>query len=359
MSFSSDQNYFKINIKGFDKSFDRSVEFVNEFITTVKEDNKKIKNLVDNAKAGRKIENKESATAGRALRDYVLWGEKSHFLRRLTVKDVKQYQASEYIASFKNAIEYEVDIFYTGRLDFEFVLSSINNILSLPKKPLPSKSPIDIEANQLDENVVYIVNDKKAVQSQIYFGVTGDIVMENERTISHAYNKYFGSGMGSIVFQEIREFRSLAYSCRASYNTPFYNGKKGYLGAYIGCQADKSVEAILTFKDLALNMPEKPDRMNQIRSGLIKSINSSRPSFRSFPGWVSGWIKQGYTDDPRKAQVSFYENMSFDDIVSFQKANIYGKPMVITMLTDVNRINMGELEQFGKIITLTKKDIFN
>ena len=51
--------------------------------------------------------------------------------------------------------------------------------------------------------------------------------------------------------------------------------------------------------------------------------------------------------------------MSFDDIVSFQKANIYGRPMVITMLTDVNRINMDELEQFGKIITLTKKDIFN
>ena len=106
-------------------------------------------------------------------------------------------------------------------------------------------------------------------------------------------------------------------------------------------------------------MPEKPDRLKQIKSGLIKSINANRPSFRSFPSRVSNWMKQGYMDDPRKEQVSFYEHMSFDDIVNFQKDNIAGRPMVITLLTDTKQVNSEELSQFGKVITLKRKDILN
>ena len=32
----------------------------------------------------------------------------------------------------------------------------------------------------------------------------------------NAFNTYFGKGMSSLVFQEIREFRSLAYSSYGS-----------------------------------------------------------------------------------------------------------------------------------------------
>ena len=106
-------------------------------------------------------------------------------------------------------------------------------------------------------------------------------------------------------------------------------------------------------------MPEKPDRLNQIQSGLIKSINSNRPSFRSFPIKVSNWIKQGHSDDPRKSHVAYYNKMSFDDIIEFQKQTIADKPMVITILTDTKRVNTKELDKFGKVITLKKKDILN
>ena len=359
ISFRSDRDYFKVTVKGFDKHFNQSLIYLNEFLTTVKGDDKKIKNLIDNAKSGRKIEKREPSTVGRALRDYVRWGNKSHFLRRLTIQEIKKSKSEDYLNSFKNAIKYEVDIFYTGRVDFDTVLESIQNNLTLSDKPIESPSPIDLEVKSWDNDAVYVVNDKKVVQSQIYFGINGNSVNNENYPITQAYNKYFGRGMGSIVFQEIREFRSLAYSCGASYSTPFHNGNNGYFGGYIGCQTDKSIEAIKVFKDIAYNMPEKPDRLNQIQSGLIKSINSNRPSFRSFPMKVSNWIKQGHSDDPRKAHVAYYQNMSFNDIISFQKANIADKPMVITILTDTKRVNTYELEEFGKVIKLKKKDILN
>ena len=277
----------------------------------------------------------------------------------MTVKDIKQTNSNDYIQAFKSVLNYELDIFYTGRLSFDSVAASIQKSIPLSDNPIDSQSPHDLEVNKWNEDVVYLVSDKKAVQSQIYFMANGNPVMESDRPKSNAYNKYFGRGMGSIIFQEIREFRSLAYSSSGSYRTNFYNNKNGYFSGYIGCQADKSLEAISIFKDLTLNMPEKPDRLKQIKSGLIKSINANRPSFRSFPSRVSNWMKQGYMDDPRKEQVSFYENMSFDDIVNFQKDNIAGRPMVITLLTDTKQVNSEELSQFGKVITLKKKDILN
>ena len=359
ISFSSDRDYFKVTVKGFDKHFDQSLTYLNEFMSNVKGDDKKIKNLADNAKSGRKIEKTEPSTVGRALRDYVRWGDKSHFLRRLTIKEIKKSTSEDYLNSFNNAIKYEVDIFYTGRIDFDTVSESVNNNLTLSDNPVDSQSPMDLEVKKWDEDAVYIVNDKKVVQSQIYFGINGNSVNNENYPISQAYNKYFGRGMGSLVFQEIREFRSLAYSCGARYVTPFYSGNNGYFGGYIGCQADKSIEAISVFKDISLNMPEKPDRLNQIQSGLIKSINSNRPSFRSFPIKVSNWIKQGHSDDPRKSHVAYYNKMSFDDIIEFQKQTIADKPMVITILTDTKRVNTKELEKFGKVITLKKKDILN
>jgi predicted Zn-dependent peptidase len=335
------------------------MEFVNDFISNVKGDDVKIKKLVDSAKSGRKIEKREPSTVGRALRDFVAYGEQSRFLRRMTVRKIKNTKSIDYIQAFQNALKYELDIFYTGRLSFDSVAASIKKSIPLSDNPIDSQSPHDLEVDNWDEDAVFLVKDKKVVQSQIYFLVNGNPVVESDRPKSNAYNKYFGRGMSSIIFQEIREFRSLAYSAGGGYRTNFYNNKKGYFSGYVGCQADKTLEAISVFKDLALNMPEKPERLEQIRSGLIKSINANRPSFRSFPSRVSNWIKQGYRDDPRKEQVSFYENMSFDDIVNFQKDNIAGRPMVITLLTDTKQVNTIELIQFGKVIMLKKKDILN
>ena len=229
----------------------------------------------------------------------------------------------------------------------------------MSNNPLNSNSPIDLEMKSINENLIYLINDTSMVQSQIYFNINGNVTNEKLRTQAKAYNKYFSGGMSSIVFQEIREFRSLAYSSWASYSMPFYNGNKGMFVGYIGCQTDKTLEAISVFKDITINMPKKTERLEQVKSSLIKSINTDRPSFRRYPRMISRWEKMGYNDDPRKEQVNYFKTMSFDEIINFQKNNIANKPMIISVLTDQNRINIDELIKYGKIIILEKKDVLN
>lgn len=69
------------------------------------------------------------------------------------------------------------------------------------------------------------------------------------------YNEYFGSGLSSIVFQEIRESKALAYSAGTAFTVPM-NQKPHYYRAYVGTQADKMKEAINAMKEIINNMPE-------------------------------------------------------------------------------------------------------
>jgi hypothetical protein len=66
-----------------------------------------------------------------------------------------------------------------------------------------------------------------------------------------------------------------------------------------------------------------------------------------------------YFEDPRKKQINYFNKMSFNDIIKFQKKYIANKPMVITIYTDVSRIHMDELSKFGEIIILEKSDFIN
>ena len=79
-----------------------------------------------------------------------------------------------------------------------------------------------------------------------------------------AFNNYFGNGMSGIVFQEIREFRSLAYATFADYALSPLEGKNNLFQAYIGCQSDKTDEAIETMLSLINSLPEKVKDLNQL-----------------------------------------------------------------------------------------------
>ena len=71
------------------------------------------------------------------------------------------------------------------------------------------------------------------------------------------------------------------------------------------------------------------------------------------------WRRIGHFDDPRKKQVRYFEKISFNDIVRFQKRHIVEKPMVISLFTDQSRVDTNELSKYGQIIILDKKDYMN
>ena len=70
------------------------------------------------------------------------------------------------------------------------------------------------------------------------------------------FSEYFGGGLSSIVFQEIRESRGLAYAAFAAYSLPSKPDKSNYTYAFVGTQADKLKEATDEMLNLMNDMPK-------------------------------------------------------------------------------------------------------
>ena len=106
-------------------------------------------------------------------------------------------------------------------------------------------------------------------------------------------------------------------------------------------------------------MPEKTGRIEGIKSGLLESLSSSKPSFRSMGLSIRGWEKQGFETDPRKTQKDVYDSADFNDIKSFYDSYIKDKPITITIVGNKDKIDMEKLSKYGQIIELKEEDILN
>lgn len=151
----------------------------------------------------------------------------------------------------------------------------------------------------------------------------------------------------------------MAYSAYAVYRSGETLKEKGYLKAFVGTQADKTIDAIYIMDSLIHKMPVKDGRIDNIKSSLLQSINSSKPSWRELSESVESWLLQGYKEDPRIDRFKIFNSLDFKNILIFHETNIQKRPMLITIVGNKEKIDFQELEKFGNIIELDKKQILN
>jgi len=362
VDFFSTMNHTGINIKGFDKHFKKTIELAGSFLSSMKirkEDKKKLKKLIQGSVIERKFETTETSAKSDAIKQYAIWGEKSDYLTRPTVNEVKKMDGNFLIDQIKDAMNVETTVFYTGTVKKDVVRNSIKEYLMIKDELRDSNSPYKFNKTLNNSNTIYFHNDKKAVQSQIYIIVDGETMDEDDRHLSNMFNKYFGGSMSGLVFQEIREFRSLAYSAYGTYRKPFFFDDSGRFEGFMGTQADKTMEAIETYMSLLKDMPQKANRLDGIQSGLLESLTSSRSNFRSIGTTIRNWGNQGFKEDPKIRQKQVYERSNFNDIVRFYNNYIEGKPYTIAIVGNKAKIDFDKLSSYGNIIELKKGDIFN
>ncbi|MFZ5553012.1 MAG: M16 family metallopeptidase [Bacteroidota bacterium] len=356
IGFSVGERETAIHLQGMDEQLGEVLKLTNTFLHQLKADETKIKKVAHDLEASQKISRRSPSYWSQLVNAWALYGKESPFLREISLNEFKKLSARNIINAMDSARKYEVTINYAGTLQ-EAELRKAFSYYDFGTSLQPKMSPVYFEKQVAKENTIYFYNDKKAVQSQIYFFINGRNFDVKDVGVINAFNKYFGGDMSSLVFQEIREFRSLAYSTWAWYNTPFIPGKKCYFNAYVGCQGDKTIDAMKAMNELIHNMPEKAERWEGIRSSLLESAQSERPGFRNIIETIESWQMQSYTDDPNKLLVEEYQRLNFGNLVEFYKTEIKNRPMTITVVGNAKRINMNELKKFGKVIVVKESQI--
>ena len=171
---------------------------------------------------------------------------------------------------------------------------------------------------------------------------------------------YFGGGMFSLMFQEVREFRAMAYSASGlTYNPdPEFPGDPALFITSLGTQADKSLSAMQLVDSLIRTLPLKENGLESARYSIQAKANNGYPTFRDLPETVSTNIRLGYTEDPDK---EILENLSSIDASALRKyyeANVIPAPIVWIIVGDRKALPMADMAAFGQIVELKKDDIY-
>lgn len=352
-----DDNYLVFNLSGKHESIDKGMALLNRLMTDPMIDSQSKKAYLNTLNSDRKLEKRNPDFMGNALFSYAVYGNRSGALLRKSGKEMKKMDFQKVLNLMKEITKnYGTETSYYGRLSSEEVAAKINEFLSLSNNPREEEFRIK-EFNKVDKNKIYVVNDKKAVQSQIYFYVPGEVFKREDFAVNQTFNQYFSGGFSGLVLQEIREYRSLAYSAGANYSEPDIPNSKALFFGKIACQSDKSNEAIRVMKGLINDMPVREERMENLKSSMQLKVVTEYPEPGNMANKIRSLERKGYSEDPNLKAFNQYKNMTMDDIFAYYERNIKGKPMAITIYGDLKNIDMDKIRELGEVIELKKTDI--
>ena len=334
-------DYLYISMRGYENNLPEACQLLARQILMPKLDEKQLSRIKGSILGSRQQRKENVQTLGAALNQYIRYGEKSPFIDELTDKQILELQISELTGDINRASNYEAEIYYTGTLPFDNVYEILSKNLPLVANEKPTDSPQVKPIAPVTENTVYFLPNSDAEQAQIYFFMPTANYDKKDDVLRDAFYQYFSGDFNGVV------------------TTPALPGYPTTFIGQIGTQNDKANEALALYMDLLRNMPENPDRMDNIKSYLRQEALTTHPDFRDKAQYFEQYKRVGYTQDPAIENVPKIDALTFDDIMKYYKENIKDKPIAIGIMGNPKDINVDELKKFGKVIKLSEKKLFN
>ena len=361
LAFDVTPDAFVMKVTGFDNHIDETMELVGDFIRHAKADDKKLRQIVDDAKVSEKAFFKSGDNVASALLEQVKYGDQSRYLRKLSLSQIKKLKGKDMLAIYDKVRSVQCDLHYCGTLPVEKVIGTIRQHLPLERTTVASNSPYYRELKQYDRPTVFFIDMPDMAQSIVYGYVKGDPVDDKaSRHASRLFSVYFGGDMSSLMFQEIREFRSFAYRTSGRYQLPnhAHKGTAGSFTAMLSTQSDKTLDALGVLDSLIREMPLKPERMEAVKQTLVNRINNDYPPFRNLSEKVASTRMEGFDRDPAEEFLRDIATMDMQDISRFYREQISGRPVVYVIAGNRKRIDMKKLAEYGTIVKVKKKEIY-
>lgn len=361
LAFDVTSDAFVMKVTGFDNHIDETMELVGDFIRHAKADDKKLRQIVDDAKVSEKAFFKSGDNVASALLEQVKYGDQSRYLRKLSLSQIKKLKGKDMLAIYDKVRSVQCDLHYCGTLPVEKVIGTIRQHLPLERTTIASNSPYYRELKQYDRPTVFFIDMPDMAQSIVYGYVKGDPVDDKaSRHASRLFSVYFGGDMSSLMFQEIREFRSFAYRTSGRYQLPnhAHKGTAGSFTAMLSTQSDKTLDALGVQDSLIREMPLKPERVEAVKQTLVNRINNDYPPFRNLSEKVASARMEGFDRDPAEEFLRDIATMDMQDISRFYREQISGRPVVYVIAGNRKHIDMKKLAEYGTIIKVKKKDIY-
>ena len=351
------EDRFWVRLEGPEDRIDEALALVAEVMSSPAVDPSRRRRMRRERWAAERIERSDPGLVADALWEHALYADLSE-THRFGHRATRGWSARDLVDAWRRAQTHAVEVRWVGRLPVEEVATLVGDRLPFSKAPIAAVAPFERPRVRLDRDRVFFVPVRGAVQSQVWFFVDSDPLAPDDAVAMDAYNEYVGGAMGGLVFQEIREFRALAYSTYAGFSEADVAGARGFLYGYVGCQADKTSESISVMRELLMELPRKPERISAVRSSLLRSQEAADPGFRELQAHIDDWTRRGYHHDPRRDRIPAYRKLQMGDVERFWSSYIRGRPMGVLVVGDPRVVDPGVLERHGPVTRISRRALY-
>lgn len=346
-----------VYLSGPQQNFEEALSLFEELLANAKPDAGVLKDYVGRILKSRTDAKLNKRSISSALSTYALYGKVNPRTYTLNNTELQALNAGELVGIIKGFHQYKHKIMYFGpesKTNIEKVLTAKHK---MPEVFAASPAAFEFKPVTYTNNTVFFTHHEM-VQAEINWRSAAPVFDINKTANIRAFNEYFGGGMSSVVFQEIRESRALAYSTYAVYNQAMEKDKNDILVAYVGTQADKLNDAINAMTDLLNNMPLNEESFNQAKQSILSGLEAERINDEEVFFSYMDALKMGVDYDYRKMLFESIQKTTFTDVKAFQEQNVKGKKWAISVLGSREKIKEADLKKYGELRILTLEEIF-
>nr|WP_237073351.1 insulinase family protein [Prosthecochloris sp. GSB1] len=356
-AYTSDDHLY-LKLSGLHEHFPEALAMLEELLTDAKPDAEALEKL----KQGVLKERNDNKLSKRkilfeAMHSYGKYGPSSPFTNVPGNEELKALTPDELLAEIGRLMRMRHRVLYYGPGDPSKLAEELAGLPRLDRELAEPPGSEPFEELEQKENTVYVV-DYDMTQAELLMLSRDTLYNPSLAPLITLFNEYYGGGMSSVIFQELREAKALAYSVFSIYRTPRDRKEHNYLFSYIGTQADKLPEALSGMTGLFERLPESPELFATAREGIRRKIRTERITRASILFTLEEAKKLGLDHDIREDIYRETETLGFDDIEKFHNRTFSGKKHTLLVLGRKENLDMKTLERYGTVKTLTLEELF-
>ena len=289
---------------------------------------------------------------------YGMYGQYNIYRNILTDEQLAQTNPQDLLDLLKNLSKYEHTVLYYGPMTTAELDKALSKAHKTQKKlaAVPEGRHYTMQSTPQNE-VLIAPYDAKNIYMRMYHNEQRPW-QPDEAPVRALFNEYYGGGMNTIVFQELREARGLAYNAYAAYVAPTYKDQPEYFFTHIITQNDKMKDCVQQFHQILDTIPQSEAAFNIAKEALTKRLASERTTKFSI---INAWIYAkflGIDYDENERIYNALPQLKLKDVVEFEQKLMAHKPYRYIILGDENELDMDYLQQLGPIRRVTTEEIF-
>jgi predicted Zn-dependent peptidase len=354
LSYSCGEQESGVSLSGLNDNLWPSLELMRERFESPNIATDTLKRMVEVAIGSHKDNKKEPEAVFHALGEYARRGNESGVLLELTDKELRGLKTDSLKALLRGFLDYKRETSYVGNRS----PSEITRLILEPGRTYKETPPHIAQRYQKPQKTRLYFTHRDMVQSQVGFFAC-DEIFRPEKAVDYSFlSSYLGGGMSSVVFQEVREARSLAYAAWGGYSPAGFKGDENQLYGGLGCQADKTLEATQLLYDLLRAPPFSEKRFRETAKAIEENYRNNPLQFREISGALITWADQGILGgDPRPERFQKILQYHLQDLTAFAE-RFKNKPMSIYILGHKDRLDLKKLKGLGDFEQKSLEQIF-